>query len=408
MAKGIDSILKMQNTVQHYVWGSHTAIAEMMGSDAPTAHPEAEVWMGAHPKAPSKVWYEQRWQPLDQLIAQYPIEMLGPEVAKQFNNQLPYLFKLLAAGEPLSIQAHPDKRQAREGYRLENAKGIALDSPLRNYKDNHHKPECMCALTTFWGLCGFRSLADMMALIGPVWPAKFNYLLKSIEKYFNSGGLKQLFESLMRLGQPQRGQLVTSIVDRALIQRDKDPACDPAYDWIVRLNRKYPGDTGVLSPLLLNVLKMEPGQAVYLPARQLHAYLEGFGIELMANSDNVLRGGLTPKHIDVAELIKILDFEPRIPKLLQPPDKMATEYAYDIPAEEFRLSAIQPAAQKPYTYQVSAGRPEIIICIDGQATIRSAKTGGDTTIQQGQSVFVPAAIDGYTIKGQARLYKATV
>lgn len=404
MTGGIDSILKMQNTVQHYAWGSHTAIAEMMGRDAPAAHPEAEVWMGAHPKAPSKVWYEQRWQPLDQLIAQYPNEMLGPEIAKHFNNQLPYLFKLLAAGEPLSIQAHPDRKQAREGYRFENSKGIPLDSPLRNYKDNQHKPECMCALTTFRGLCGFRSLAEIMALIGPIWPAKFTYLLKSIEQSFNPGGLKLFFENLMRLGPPQRGQLVAPIVDQASIQRDKAPA----YAWIVRLNQKYPGDIGVLSPLLLNVIKMEPGEAVFLPAGQLHAYLEGFGIELMANSDNVLRGGLTPKHIDVAELIKILDFEPRIPKLLQPPGKMATEYAYDVPAEEFRLSAIQPAAKKPYAFRASAGRPEIILCIDGQATIGSEKACGDITIEQGQSVFVPAAIDGYVIKGQARLYKASV
>jgi mannose-6-phosphate isomerase len=376
----------------------------MMGRDDPADRPEAEVWMGAHPKAPSKVWYEQRWQPLDQLIAQYPNEMLGPAVAKHFNNQLPYLFKLLAAGEPLSIQAHPDKKQAREGYRLENIKGVPLESPLRNYKDNQHKPECMCALTTFWGLCGFRALAEMMALIGPVWPAKFNDLLKSIEQSYNSSGLKRLFEDLMRLEQPQRGQLVTQIVDRALMQRDKDPA----YEWIVRLNQKYTGDIGALLPLLLNVIKMEAGEAVFLPARQLHAYLEGFGIELMANSDNVLRGGLTPKHIDVPELIRILDFKPRTPKLLQPPDKMGTEFSYDVPAEEFTLSSIQPTAQKPYTIHASAGRPEIIICIDGQASICSSKESCDIKIEQGQSVFVPAAIDGYTIKGRARLYKASV
>lgn len=404
MAKGIDSIFKMLNTVQHYAWGSHTAIAEMMGWDAPAAHPEAEVWMGAHPKAPSKVWHEQRWQPLDQLIAQYPDEMLGPSVAKHFNNQLPYLFKLLAAGEPLSIQAHPDKKQAQAGCRFENSKGIPLDSPRRNYKDNQHKPECICALTTFWGLCGFRSLAEMMALIGPVWPAKFNYLLKPIEQSFNSAGLKRLFERLMSLGQPQREQLVTPIVEQALMQRDKGPA----YEWIVRLNQIYPGDIGVLSPLLLNLIKMEPGEAVFLPARQLHAYLEGFGIELMANSDNVLRGGLTPKHIDVPELIKILDFEPRTPKILQPPGKMETAFSYDVPAEEFTLSSIQPTVQKPYTTHASAGGPEIIICTDGLATICSAKACCDIKIEQGQSVFVPAAIDDYTIKGHARLYKASV
>jgi mannose-6-phosphate isomerase len=404
MTTEIDSILLMQNTLQHYAWGSRTALAEMMGRDAPTARPEAELWMGAHPKAPSKVWYGQRWEPLDQLIGRYPNEMLGPEIAKRFDNQLPYLFKLLAAGKPLSIQAHPDKEQARQGFRRENLKGVPLDSPRRNYKDNQHKPECMCALTTFWGLCGFRPLAQMTALMGPVWPATFNYLLKPIQRPFNSSGLKRFFQDLMDLETSQRGKLVAQIVDRASMQGDMDPA----YPWIVRLNQRYPADTGVLAPLLLNVIKMEPGQAVFLPAGQLHAYLEGFGIELMANSDNVLRGGLTPKHIDVSELMKILDFEPRTPKLLPAPDKMETEFCYDVPAREFALSAIQPTAQKPYTFRAGAGRPEIIICIQGQAAVCRAKPCREIKIQQGQSVFVPAAIDGYTIKGQARLYKASV
>lgn len=398
----VDRIFRMENPIQSYAWGSRTAIGELMGQESPTTQPQAEIWMGAHPKAPSKLWYEDRWQPLHQLIAQYPQEMLGVEVSKRFDNKLPYLFKVLAAGEPLSIQAHPDIKQAREGYQRENIQGIALDAPNRNYKDDQHKPECMCALTFFWGLCGFRSLTDMMTLIGPVWPMSYNHVLNRLTQSFNQKGFQSLFEKLMRLEDKARKELVSGVVEKALTLTDKDSA----YKWIVKLNTKYPGDIGVLSPLLLNIVKLEPGEAIFLPARQLHAYLDGLGVELMANSDNVLRGGLTPKYVDVDELLNILDFTPHNPDKLVCHSQRETECGYHSPVQEFALSKLMITRDHPYEIRNRPPGPEIILCVEGSAKITWKGQGGDLTITQGHSVFVPSILDGYVVEGDTKLFRA--
>jgi mannose-6-phosphate isomerase len=398
----VDHIFAMDNPIQSYAWGSRTAIGELMGHVVPTAKPQAEIWMGAHPKAPSKVLYEDRWQPLHQLIAQYPQDMLGNNVAKRFDNTLPYLFKVLAAGEPLSIQAHPDKHQAQDGYQRENLQGIALDAANRNYKDDQHKPECICALTTFWGLCGFRSLADMMTIIGPVWPLSYNYVLNVLTQSFNQKGFQLLFEKLMRLEVKARKVLVENIVENVQKLYDKNIA----YDWIIKLNDKYPGDIGVISPLLLNIIKLEPGDAIFLPARQLHAYLDGLGVELMANSDNVLRGGLTPKYVDVDELIKILDFSPHEPDKLVCHNHGDTECIYHSPVQEFALSELTPTMDNPYKIKKRSNGPEVILCIEGTANITRIDKGDDITIEKGHSVFVPSIVNGYKIKGDARLFRA--
>lgn len=398
----VDHILKMDNPIQSYAWGSRTAIGELMGQVGPTAKPQAEIWMGAHPKAPSKVWYENRWQPLHQLIAQYPHEMLGNDVSNQFDNTLPYLFKVLAAGEPLSIQAHPDMHQARDGYQRENLQGIALDAANRNYKDDQHKPECMCALTTFWGLCGFRSLTDMMTIVGPVWPMSYNHILNVLTQSFNPKGLQLLFDKLMRLEIKSRKELVSKIVENVL----KIKEGNRAYDWIIKLNEKYPGDIGVIAPLLLNIIKLEPGDAIFLPARQLHAYLDGLGIELMANSDNVLRGGLTPKYVDVNELIKILDFNPHNPDKLTCRSNGKTECVYHSPAKEFILAELTTATDTPHEIKNRPDGPEVIFCIEGTANITRINKSDDITVKQGHSVFVPSVVNEYTIKGDARLFRA--
>lgn len=398
-----DQILKMQNPIQSYAWGSHTAIAKLMGKNTPTHRPEAELWMGAHPHAPSSAWYKDRWQPLDQIIAQFPEEMLGTAVAGRFSNQLPYLLKVLAVDKPLSIQAHPDKHQAEEGFQKENTKSIALDSPFRNYKDDHHKPECLCALTQFWGLCGFRSLAEMLLLIAPVWPLRHRHVLTVLKNALNPDGLQRFFHYLMGLDERPRKEIVARIVANTGQLKNQ---CW-AYDWIIKLNKKFPGDIGVLSPLLLNVIKLEPGEALFLPSRQLHAYLCGLGIELMANSDNVLRCGLTVKHIDLPELIKILDFTPRPPEILTMQVKNATESVFPSPAEEFTLAELVCDEKVPHRVRHRKKGPEIILCIDGSANISWMKNSGQMRISHGQSVFVPSIVDNYTIRGNSRLYKVT-
>jgi mannose-6-phosphate isomerase len=399
-----DGILKMDNPIQPYAWGSRTAIAALMGRACPTDEPQAEIWMGAHPKAPSTVRFGGRRQPLDRLIDQYPLDMLGAAVTHRFGSTLPYLLKVLAVAQPLSIQAHPDKRQAREGFERETRLGIKLDATERNYKDNQHKPECICAVTPFWGACGFRTPTEMVSLLGPVWPRAYRPLLSSLSRSVDPEGFRIFFEKLMHLETRQRQLMVHDIVVNTKKLKNKSNA----YHWVVTLHQKYPDDIGVLSPLLLNLIQLAPGQALFLPARQLHAYLDGLGIELMANSDNVLRGGLTPKHIDVAELLAILDFNPHPPEILDGCIERRMETVYASSAEEFILSTVTISADRPYQPENKIKGPEIILCIEGSAVIKTLHSDDETIIEQGRSVFIPAAAGMYHVSGEAKLFKAAV
>jgi mannose-6-phosphate isomerase len=397
-------ILPMQNPIQNYAWGSRTAIARLLGEAGPSEEPQAEMWMGAHPKAPSRVWFEGRWQRLDRLIARHPLEMLGARVMERFGHRLPFLFKVLAAGQPLSIQAHPNSRQALEGFDRENRAGIALDAPQRNYKDDQHKPECICALTPFWGMCGFRSVAEIKRLSSQVWPSGHRAGLEHLDRDPESAGIKAFFNYLMGADGPTRSFLADHVADRARAREDQDAA----YAWILRLNAQYPRDIGVLAPLLLNTIQLKPGQALFLPAGQLHAYLEGLGMELMANSDNVLRGGLTPKHVDVPELLSVLDFEPYSVRILAPPNPGPAENIYASPVEEFVLSVFHTQGADTFSCLDRSPGPQILFCLQGEAQIQWAEGKSRLTIGRGQAVFVPHGVRAYTLTGPAKFYKAAV
>jgi mannose-6-phosphate isomerase len=390
--------LKMKNPIQAYAWGSRTAIPNLLGKPGPHTKPVAELWMGAHPSAPSMVWCQERWQALDQLILEYPDELLGKSVARQYGPSLPFLFKVLAAGQPLSIQAHPDKVQAESGFMRENADGTDLAAPQRNYKDSNHKPECLCALTPFVGLCGFRSLAEMMSLMGTSWPKQHNHLLTILTKK----GISSFFSQLMQLPPKKRLDLVAA----CLRETESMQAVNAAFSWIHQLNQSHGGDIGVLAPLFLNVVELQPGEAIFLPARQLHAYLKGMGIEIMANSDNVLRGGLTTKHIDVPELLNILDFMPYEPELLRPDGRDTIEKTYPSPAEEFALSSLATTPSDEYPLETAA--ISILFCTQGTATLNSTTASAALTVHRGESVLIPAAARGVILSGSATLYKATV
>jgi mannose-6-phosphate isomerase len=400
----MNQILSMQNPILPYAWGSHTAIAQLIGEAEPSSEPQAEMWMGAHPKAPSRVLYQGRWQRLDRLIADHPTETLGDRVMERFDRRLPFLFKVLAAGQPLSIQAHPDNRQAREGFDRENRAGIALDAPHRNYKDDQHKPECICALTPFWGMCGFRPVAEIMDLILPVWPSGHRAELERLGGDSESAGIKAFFTFLMGADAPARSALVDRVVSQAAARADQDAA----YAWMLRLNAQYPQDIGVLAPLLLNTIQLQPGQALFLPAGQLHAYLEGLGMELMANSDNVLRGGLTPKHVDVPELLSVLNFEPYGIDILQPRNPGPAENIYASPVEEFVLSVFNTSKTDSFRCSDRPPGPQILFCINGSAEIQWLQGRNRMTIDKGQAVFIPHGVREYTMKGQAQLFKAAV
>ena len=394
-------IYRLENVIQPYAWGSKTAIAQLMGLPGPHDEPQAELWIGTHPKGPSMVSVETGRIPLQHLIEQNPTAILGPEVAERFGNALPYLFKVLAAAQPLSIQAHPSKQEAEDGFARENQAGIDLDATDRNYRDANHKPEIICALTPFWALNGFRTAADTIRLLEPVCPDDLNNACRLLKEQ-GAAGLKLFFETMMTLPVEKRKKACEEL----LIKARPLAGQSEVYRWMVSLAETHPADMGVLSPALLNLIRLEPRQAMYLPAGQLHAYLDGVGIELMANSDNVLRGGLSPKHVDIPELLRVVRFcETTITPLEATP--MGTgESFYRSPAAEFLLSMIEVEPVQPYVS--SSNRSiEILLCTIGQGRLQ-AGSNEEMTMQKGDSVVVPAALDHYTIKGQMTIFKASV
>ena len=325
----------MKNTVLDYAWGSLTAIPELLGESNSANVPQAEMWLGAHPKAPSLVSCDGDWKSLLELIETYPEEILGRDAARRFDNKLPYLLKVLAAAKPLSIQAHPSADQAREGFKRENGLAIPLDAPHRNYKDENRKPECLCALEPFWAMCGFRPIKQIVELMLAVCPLELAGEIKLLQSSEERQGLKSFFKSLLTMDSMRRNRIIREVLKNVVnLSRTENPA----FKWILKLSADYPRDIGILSPVYLNLICLNPGQALFLPAGVLHAYLEGTGIELMANSDNVLRGGLTPKHVDAPELLKVLIFESSPIEVLQPKKIQATETVFPTPAEEFILS----------------------------------------------------------------------
>jgi len=395
-------IYRLENVIQPYAWGSRTAIAALTGQSVPSEHPQAELWMGTHPKGPSTVVDHGQRLPLQRLIQRHPVEILGKVVAEKFGNALPYLFKVLAAAEPLSIQAHPSQSQALEGFERENRLGIPLDAPDRNYRDGHHKPEIICALRPFWGLNGFRAPEEVHRLMAPVCPKILENALQGVLKSGNPG-LRDLFETMINLSADKKISACLEITEKA----ENLKGVLPVYEWMTNLSQAYPGDLGILSPALLNLVRLEPGQAMYLPAGQLHAYLDGVGIELMANSDNVLRGGLTPKHVDVDELLRVVRFEATQVDIIEPTPLRPGEAVYPCPAEEFTLGCIQSVPDRPY---VSPGERsvELLLCTNGEGTISCEGSTEALDVVKGGSFLVPAALDGYTIRGDVTLYKAAV
>ena len=395
-------IYRLENVVQPYKWGSRTAIADMLGQPSPAPQPQAEMWMGTHPKGPSMVVAGDQKIPLQQLIDRQPVDILGRYVALRFGNALPFLFKVLAAAQPLSIQAHPSKRQAVEGFLKENREGKALDAPDRNYRDDNHKPEIICALTPFWGLNGFRSAAAAVDLLTPVCPTALNDAFQDL-KSLQGKGVRNFFEAMMTLTAEKRKAAAREVLDKA------GPLADtsPIYRWMVNLTRAYPADMGALSPALLNLICLEPGQAMFLPAGQLHAYLDGLGIELMANSDNVLRGGLTPKHVDVPELLSVVRFEETSITILEPGSMGPAESGYDCPAEEFSLTVIQPSKGRPY-HSPSIRNVEMLLCTAGEGRIEFGGQKQCLTVKKGDSFLVPACLHAYAIDGKLTVFKAAV
>ena len=319
------AIYRLKNPRQDYPWGSTTDIPKLLAIGNPNQTPVAELWLGAHPKAPSIVVKEEGEQSLSDLIEEYPNTILGADTVERFGPSLPFLFKVLASEKALALQVHPTKDQAKEGFEKENTLGICLDAPNSNYLDRNHKPEMLCSLDSFWCLAGFRSIVQIATELKSLRLATIG---KEIDLFVQSRtvfGLKRLFESIMLMGNERKQLFVKEVVEKAAVLNGD------RYKWIVEMNQQYPGDIGVVSPLFLNLLHLHAGQAVYLGAGLIHAYLRGFGIELMSNSDNVVRGGLSVRHVDIPEFIKILQYNE---SPVEPINPREVEKSTDVPAYE--------------------------------------------------------------------------
>ncbi|MGQ9663499.1 MAG: mannose-6-phosphate isomerase, class I, partial [Kiritimatiellia bacterium] len=393
----------LRNPIQPYAWGSRTAIAETLGWPAPSDKPQAEMWMGAHPKAASEVHLDGTWINLRDLIASDPVSVLGPRVARQFGGNFPFLFKLIAAERPLSIQAHPNREQARSGYTRENALGIPLDSDRRNYRDENHKPEAICALRTFWILYGFRSATQIISRVRALNLTKLEPEIRELAGDPSGRGLRNFFLALLNMSPARRSEVMGETVAAARRCCPSDPVCT----WMTRLYELYPDDAGVLAPLFLNLVRLEPGRVLLIRTGQLHSYLEGVGLEVMANSDNVLRGGLTPKHVDVEELIRIVDFAPICVRTYTSRPRAKDEHVYPTHAREFRLIRIQLEEGKT---AASSQRDsvEILFCIQGQASLSDSKGLDRVDLRKGASVLIPASTGNYRVEGSATIYKVIV
>nr|WP_218852689.1 mannose-6-phosphate isomerase, class I [Spelaeicoccus albus] len=395
----------LTNTVRDYAWGAVSGIPELLGR-RPDGTPYAELWIGAHGGAPSHV--DELQTTLDEVIAADPDGELGKPVRTRFGDTLPFLLKVLAADKALSLQAHPNSDQALSGFSAEEFAGVPRDAPYRNYKDPRHKPEMIYALSRFEALCGFRSPARILGLLarftGPVGRALEplrRLLVADTAEFALRGTLSEI------LDRAEWSAVADEVAAAAAELAASDDVSDKdrrTYATLAELGNQYPGDVGIIIAVMLHRVTLEPGQALMLPAGNMHAYLRGMGIEVMASSDNVMRCGLTPKHVDTAELMKILDFHPFPVR----PVEVETGEDGDIltpDVEDFQLQRVTlPGPDAP---SVIHHGPAVALCTDG--TLRLTPAGGvPVELARGESVYIGANEPEVAVEGSGTLFAATV
>jgi len=403
--------LRLDCGVQHYAWGNTEFIPSLLGINNRDGQPYAELWMGAHPDLPSKARLGGTNVPLNELISEAANEILGTEVAQRFSGQLPFLLKVLSAAKPLSIQAHPSHERARTGFAKENEAGIPLTARERNYKDENHKPELIMALTDFYALCGFRPQNEIQATL-----ERLPELGATKRLRLDCRDLRSVYEHFMTMSQADVDDILGALLER-LTRESEERAFSPddREFWVLRADRDFSKDghrdRGLFSIYLLNLIHLEPGDALFLSAGILHAYLEGSGMEVMANSNNVLRGGLTPKHVDVTELLANVTFDGGPAEILRPvQNQLKKEWIYRTPAEEFELRRIDVSTSHPYQGD-SDHEVEVLILTnasnDAHADIETERK--TLPMKQGQVCLIPHKV-AYTIHTEhpAVFFKATV
>jgi mannose-6-phosphate isomerase len=371
----------------------------------PDGRPVAEAWFGAHTSAPSLVEAGAGARGLDQVIAADPAGLLGQDIASRFADRLPYLLKIIAADAPLSLQVHPDIEHAREGFARETEGGVAISAAERNYRDANHKPELVYALTRLDAMVGFRAprrAAELLRDLDSPLAADLHALL-TVDQ--TSTGVRAAFEWLLRPDTRPSAADVAKFADACARRLEEGSPSTRTDRTVVRLAAAYPGDPGAVTSVLLNPVTLQPGEALFVPTGTVHAYLSGVGVEIMANSDNVLRAGLTHKHVDVDELLLNVDCVAAPPIRIAPERSFTSTSTFYAPVEDFELSVTRLLDDSP-THVPGRG-PRIMICLEGAAELTTAR-GETWTLAAGQSVFVGASDGELTATGVATLVQADV
>jgi mannose-6-phosphate isomerase len=392
---------RLVGRIRPYSWGSRIEIARIQGRPVPSATPEAEVWYGAHPRDPAFLLDEDGTRSsLTAVIGADPVGVLGREAIGGYGARLPFLLKLLAADRPLSLQVHPGPIEAREGFAAEEAAGVSREVSYRNYVDPYHKPELLVAVSEFHALCGFRPRAEAARLLGRLDIPELSATVQRLGLARPDEALREAMTSLFAVPAGRRASLVAQVraASRNRPQRE--------YRLASELADRYPGDIGVVVSFLLNLVTLVPGEAIYMPAGNLHAYLSGVGLEVMASSDNVLRGGLTGKHVDVPELLRVLCYE-ELPEPRLSPVPVADGVDWWLtPEADFRLTRVTVAGG-PVRLPLPAGpSPRILLCLGGKVRVHSADR--DLDLGGGEAAFVPADADAVTVTGSGEVYQASM
>lgn len=420
--EGSRQVRRITGQRRNYAWGSRTAIPQLLGSE-PDHQPFAELWFGNHPSAPSQLVWEdpegealpggqppstgsKRHTDLGELIDSAPAQTLGASVVARFGPELPYLLKLIAADQPLSLQVHPHIDQARAGFAAENAAGVPIDAPHRNYRDENHKPELVYALTTLEALSGFRAPRRAAELLADLAAPLAQQLAGMLRADLSPAGVKTAFTHLLA-PETRPSQVEIDEVVAACAQRLAEGSPSPRADQtVVNLAKHFPGDPGAVTSLLLNPVTLQPGEAMFVPAGGVHAYQSGLAVEVMANSDNVLRAGLTEKHVDIPELLANVDYVAAPPIRIGPETFYGATRMFYAPVDDFEVSVttLEPGDQG--RHPLPGCGPRIVLCLAGEMTLASETT--ELTLTRGQAVFAGAADGPLTVSGAGTVVQADV
>ncbi|NVC63395.1 mannose-6-phosphate isomerase, class I [Vibrio sp. 05-20-BW147] len=388
-------IFKLNNPIKNFQWGCTSAFSDLFKIANPHQLPQAELWMGAHPNGSSTVTIDKKESTLVDAISSNPSLWLGDKSGR-YEDKLPFLVKILAANQPLSIQVHPSKEAAQVGFDKENELGIALDAAERNFKDANHKPELVYAITPYLALNGFRELSSIHRLFSAAILPSIRAILDPFLSNPTQETFEQLFAAILQMGEKQKASAVSELLSFEPTLGESAEVTE-TFKLITELAKLYPSDVGLFSPLFLNVVELKPGEAMFLFAETPHAYLKGVGVEVMANSDNVLRAGLTPKYIDVPALLANTKFEPiKASDLRMQPFQDGNRSVYPIPVDDFKFDIIREGE-----FEIVSSSPEILLCIEGSVEICSSQSR--VSLKTGESVIIPAATSNYSFSNYGKV-----